>query len=455
MFSVITNSLSQAISRFITFELGSGNTKRLKKIFSVSLSIQILLSLLVFLLAEVLGVWFLNTHMNIPSDRLSAAVWVMHCSILMFVVNLITVPYNATIIAHEHMEAFAYLSILEAILKLAVAFSIGYAFFDSLKFYAILLLLVTIIVRGAYSLYSIRCFTESRSWPIWDKNLFKEVFSYASWNFIGALSGVLQTQGVNILLNIFFGPVVNAARGIAVQVEGAIQQLANSIVISVNPQIIKSYASNRLEEMHLLLCRGTKFIYFLLFILSIPVIFEADFILGVWLTDVPAHTVSFVRILLLGILVDMSANSLYTGIQATGKIRSFVFLNSGIRLFILPIGYIFLKLGAPAETVFIVQTFFWCVTQIPRLVIVHRLVGLPYRFFFKKAILPIVIVSIVSMAILIPISFSTNHKTWYSVLIMIFISIIVSVLSVFFLGLTTQERTLILSIPNKFFKKRK
>lgn len=262
MLSVITNSLSQAVSRFITFELGKGDKIKLEKVFATSFCQQIILSLIVLLIAEFFGIWFLNTQLNIPPSRMTAAHWVMQCSILVFIFNLISVPYNATIIAHEHMRAFAYISIWEAILKLSVAYAISTSVYDNLIFYAVLLVLVALLVAGSYIIYSIRHFKESASLPHYNQKIFKEMFSFASWNFIGALSGVLQTQGINIILNIFFGPVVYAARGIAIQVESAVNQLASSIASSINPQIIKTYAADKLSEMHLLICRGTKFVYY-------------------------------------------------------------------------------------------------------------------------------------------------------------------------------------------------
>ena len=453
MFSVITNSLSQAISRFITFELGKSNLERLKILFSTSLTLQLTFSAIVLLLAELLGVWFLNTHMNIPPDRMEAANWVMQCVIVMFIINLIIVPFNATIIAHEDMRAFAYISILEAFLKLIVAFLVKLAFFDSLKFYALALLLASCIVGVIYIMYASKRFTESKIKVGFNKKVFQEMFSFAGWNFVSALSGVLQTQGINIILNLFFGPAVNAARGLAVQIENAVNQLGNSIATSINPQIIKTYASQKLEEMHILLCRGTKFIYFLLLILSLPIFFKADFFISVWLVEVPSHTSNFLKILLLGILVDMSANPLYTGIHATGNIRTFVFLNSGIRLLILPVSYICLKYGAIPESVFIVQISFWHITQIPRLILLHKLVGLPYKMFMTNAFLPIALVSVVSLLVLVPFSFYFSSATWLSAISMSFLSVFITAACVFILGLTSNERKAVLRIPNKLINK--
>ena len=264
MFTVISGSLSASISRFITFELGKDNIQRLKKVFSTGVNIQIGMSVLIVLLAECVGVWFLNTKMNIPPERLGAANWVFQCSILTFVLNLLSVPYNAAIIAHEKMSAFAYISILEVSLKLIIVYMLIISPFDRLKTYAVLFLCVGAIIRFIYGYYCKRHFEECSYYFVYDKPLLKEMTSFAGWNFFGTSAWMLNTQGLNILINMYFGVAFNAARGVATQVDSALKQFINNFTTAVNPQITKSYAQGDLEYVYTLVCSSAKYSAFLM-----------------------------------------------------------------------------------------------------------------------------------------------------------------------------------------------
>ena len=272
MFSVISGSLSSAISRFITYELGRGNKERLKVIFSSSVVIQVCLALLICILAELGGVWFLNNKMNIPMERMDAANWVLQCSIVTFMINLISVPYNAAIIAHERMKAFAYVSILEAILKLAVVFVLYLSSFDKLATYAVLLVAVAIIIRLIYGYYCKKHFEECKFHFVYDKSVLKDIGGFAGWNFIGSASGILRDQGGNIVINLFCGPAVNAARGIATQVQNAVYGFASNFMTALNPQITKNYAIGNRDYLMFLLYQGSRFSFYLLLLLSLPIL---------------------------------------------------------------------------------------------------------------------------------------------------------------------------------------
>ena len=259
MFSIISSSLSSAISRFLTYELGKGNQTKLNKIFSASVSIQLLLSLIIVVLIESVGVWFMNVKMTIPESRMTAANWVLQFSIVTFVINLISVPYNAAIIAHEKMSAFAYISILEAVCKLAIALLIMVSSIDKLIFYAILMCAVAVVIRFIYGHYCKKNFAECTYHFHWDKDILKQMFGFAGWNFLGSGSFLLMTQGVNILMNMFFGVTLNAARGVANQVDNAVQQFVTNFTTAINPQITKSYATGNLSYMHQLVSAGSKY----------------------------------------------------------------------------------------------------------------------------------------------------------------------------------------------------
>lgn len=281
MFSIISGSLSSAISRFITFELGKGDMTKLKKVFSTSINIQIGISIVFVLLAESIGLWFLNTQMNIPDGRMYAANWVLHFSVATFVINLISVPYNAAIVAHEHMSTFAYVGIFEAVSRLAVALFLVHSPADRLIFFAAMLVVIGFLVRLIYGIYCKRHFEECSYRFIFDRSLMKEMTSFAGWNFMGSTAYLLNTQGVNMLLNIFFGVTINAARGIAVRVDAAVRQLINNFTTAVNPQITKYYASGDREEMQRLMFRSARFSSYLFFIFAIPIGLEAPIILKI------------------------------------------------------------------------------------------------------------------------------------------------------------------------------
>jgi O-antigen/teichoic acid export membrane protein len=299
MFSVISGSLSAAISRFITYELGKGDKDKLIRIFSSSVTIQIGLGLIILVLAELVGVWFLNDKMNIPDGRIYAANWVFQLSILTFIINLVSVPYNAAIIAHEKMSAFAYISILEVIAKLVIVYLLIISPIDKLIFYAILMATVALMVRFVYGYYCKRHFEECTYHFIFDKELLKKMFGFAGWNFIGAASSVLRDQGGNIIINLFCGPAVNAARGIAYQVNTAINGFVSNFMMALNPQITKSYASGERDYMMTLIFQGARFSFYILLLLSLPVIINVHYILTLWLKIVPEHTTFFVQLVLI------------------------------------------------------------------------------------------------------------------------------------------------------------
>ena len=263
MFSIMSGSLSNAISRYITFELGKGDKKILKKVFSTAVNVQIIMAVIIAVLIEIGGVWFLNYKMNIPAGRMVAANWVLQFSIISFAVNLISIPYNAAIIAHEKMSAFAYISIYEAVMKLVVVYLIVISPFDKLIVYSFLILLISLSLRLIYGIYCKRKFEECSYMFILDKPLLKKMSGFAGWNFLGAGSFLLMTQGVNMLLNMFFGVALNAARGIATQVENVVNQFTINFGTAINPQITKSYAKGDYDYMHKLVFAGSKYSFFL------------------------------------------------------------------------------------------------------------------------------------------------------------------------------------------------
>ena len=394
MFSIISGSLSAAISRFITYELGREGYDRLKVIFSSAVTIQVILAFLICILAEVGGVWFLNTQMNIPVERVVAANWVLQCSIFTFMINLISIPYNAAIIAHERMKAFAYVSILEVVLKLLVAFALYIVIFDKLKVYAVLLLIVALIIRFVYAYYCKRHFKECTYRFIYDKEVLREMAGFAGWNLIGSSAGVLKDQGVNIVINLFCGTTVNAARGIAVQVNNATQSFVRNFMTALNPQITKSYASSDSEYLMKLLYKGSRLSFYMLLLLSLPIIIETDCILSVWLKVVPEHTVNFVRLILVLAMCESISLPLITVMLATGKIRNYSIIVGGLNMMNFPFSYLLLYWGFEPESTILLAIVISQGCFIIRIVMLRKKTGLSARNFIREVYMNIIIVSV-------------------------------------------------------------
>ena len=444
MFAIISNSLSEAISRFITFELGKGNVSKLNDVFCTSVIIQIVIALIVFVLSETLGVWFLNTQLDIPENRLYAANWVFQFSIITFVVNLISVPYNATIIAHEHMSAYAYMSIIDAVLRLLIAFLIVTAPIDRLIFYALLMCLASVLMRFIYGLYCKKHFAECGFRWIFRKPLLKEIFSFAGWNFIGAGSGILRDYGVDVLLNIFCGPLVNAARGISMQVFSAVRVFFSSFTTALNPQITKSFAEGNKEYSFKLVFQGAKLTYLLLYIVSLPIILEAPTILQFWLGVVPEYSVVFVQLVLIYGLTEAISYTMITLMLATGNIRNYQIIVGGCQLLNFPLSYILLKLGVSPEYTFVVSILIALSSLFFRLFMLKRMVDLPVVAFLTHVVLRVILVSVVSL--LPPMLLIVYVEPS---LLRCICTISLSVVAVLFfalsLGCSTNERKFILS----------
>ncbi len=439
MFGFLNSAMASATQRFLAFEIGKGDHEQLRNVFSMSINIHFFIVFIILILAETIGLWFVNTQLTIPTGRMGAAQWVYQFSILAMMVNMVSVPYNAMIIAHERMNVFAWVSIAEVSLKLFIVFMLQWFGFDKLKFYAVLTFCVSLIIRFIYGFYCSRQFKESKFRYFWDKSLFKTLISYAGWNLWGNAAFILKGQGVNVLLNIFFGPVVNAARGIAYQVSGAINQFVANFQMAMNPQIIKSYAVNDLKYMHQLIFRGAKYSFFLLFTLSLPILLETEQILRVWLKIVPDYTVIFTRLVIINVLIDCISGPLMTAAQASGKIKLYQSVVGGLLILNLPISYLFLKFGFQPQVTIFVSIGISILALMLRLLILRNLVKLKIENFFYQVILKITIVGI--FAVIIPLLFSIFMDiSIHRFIIVILTSIISSLSVIFLLGLSNDEK---------------
>ena len=448
LFGVISGSLSTAISRFITFELGKGNYIKLKLIFSSSVLIQFLIALLIIVLVETVGVWFLNERMTVPEGQLTAANWVLQFSVITFAVNLISVPYTAVIIAHEKMSAFAYISIFDAVCKLLIAYLISVSLTNRLITYSILLCCLAIITRLIYNIYCQKHFEECKFVLKFDKSITKEIFSFAGWNFIGSCSGLLRDQGINILLNLFCGPAVNAGRGIAMQVSSAINTFTGSFTSALNPQITKQFAKNNYEEWSRLVYRGAKFSCFLLLIPSVPLFFESQTILSLWLSIVPPYTSIFVRLIIVYVFVETISCTLVTLMLATGNIRKYQILVGGCQMLNFPVAYCLLKLEFEPEFTIVGSIVIACICMALRLFMLHRMVRLNIAAFLNHVLVQIIIVALAST--IVPIILIEEMSEGINrVCIVIFTSVIWTASMSFFLGCSSGEQKIIITQINK------
>lgn len=452
MFSLISSSLSSSVSRFITFGLGKGDKKELNTIFSTSVNIHIILAIIVVIAIETIGIWFLNNKMTIPADRLTAAHWVLQCSTFMFALGLLSTPYNAAIIAHERMDVYAYFTLFDAFSRLAIIFAIKYYGGDKLILLAIISLIPTLIKQFYYWYYGKKHFEECTYHAVWDKRVFKEMFGFAGWNFIGASSAQMKDQGVNIAINMFTGPAVNAARGIAMQINGIVGQFIGNFMVAINPQITKEYASGNYERMHKLIFSGTRFSYFLFMFLSIPIIFEIETILYVWLGQVPEHTVLFTRLVLVLSLSDIISNTLITAQLATGKIRNYQIVVGGTQMMNFPISYILLHMGVFPEITIIVAIFISQICLLERLHFLRKMVHLPSLRYFKEVYLNLIVVTVLSVAVPGILYFSIENEAlrFFAVCIA---SVLTSAVVIYAIGLQRNERVLVVNRIKKWFRK--
>lgn len=452
MFTILSGSLSNAIGRFLTFELGKNNFKRLAEVFSTSVTVQILLALGIVFIAEIIGIWFLNVKMNIPADRMAAANWVFQCSLVTFAINLVSIPYNASIIAHEHMKAFAYISILEMLLKLGVVVLLLFLTSDRLIIYGVLLMIVAISIRVIYGVYCARYFVECHYVFIYDKKLVKEMLGLASWNFLGSSGSVLNSHGVNLLMNLFFGIGVNAARGLAVQVNSAVTQFVNSFTTAVNPQITKSYAKGEREYMFNLVYASSKYSFFMMLLLSVPLIIEAPFFLKLWLNQVPEYTILFVRLTLIAALISTLSSSLYTLALATGNIKKYQLIVGSLSLSCFIITYICYKVGLAVEYAYYVYIIINILILIGRLKILSNLTGLLIKDFFIKVVFRVLFVSLLSFSVSYYCYTQFYTASIVNVSIVVFVSAFCTLLTIWFWGLKIKEKEYIYSIVKNKIK---
>ena len=456
MFAFLNGAMVTSTQRYITFELGKGNMQRLKEVFTTCVQIHIIISIIIVILGETVGLWFLYEKMVIPEERFSAAMWVYQLSILTMCIQVMSVPYNSDIVAHEQMGVFAAISVIEVVLKLAVVYMLVVGNYDKLILYAILIAAIQLFVRFFYTKYCNKHFAESRLIRFFDKNLAKEMGKFMGWNIWGNLAATLFGTGINLLLNVFFGPVVNAARAVAVQVETAIANFSSNFLMAVNPQITKLYAQNNLQDMQKLIFRSSKFTFILMLVISLPIVVETDMILRMWLKIVPEYTVIFLRLLLAIVTIDSVARPLMTAAAATGDVKLYQSLIGGILLSIVPIAYVVLKLGGAPASVYVVHLVICIIAFLTRLWVIKPMIKLSIHQYFCSVVLRCVFVLTVSLPLCLLVKFLLPEGILPTIIVCVACVLVASATS-YLLGLDREERQFVntksLELIHKFARR--
>ena len=455
MFGIITSSMSSAISRFITVELGRGQLERLKQVFSTSITVQLFMGILIVVLIETFGMWFVTTQMQIPNGREVAAQWCLHCATLTTFISLMNIPFNSAIVAHEKMSAFAYMTILDAILKLVICYAIYISPIDKLITYAILGVCVSIITTSIYWIYCLRKFEETSFSFHFDKVLFKEMWGFAGWNLFAQTAWILNTQGINMLMNIFFGVVVNAARGVAVQVNGIIQNFANNFMMALNPQITKSYAAGDKDTAFRLACRGCRFSFYIMFFLALPIMIESHQILELWLGTPPEQADVFVVWTILSTLATMLGNTLVTLQMAHGDIRRYQIWITVYGCIPFPLTWLVFKLGAPSIVAYYIYVAVYWGLIFVRYYLVHEKTGISASLYLVGVVGKTHLVAFLSAILPVGV-FLLMPETIFRLLLVGIVSVISSIIIIYSIGIDQAERKFIqgkiLSISSKINK---
>ena len=457
MFAFLSRTLASASQRYFAFELGRKNYKKLNDVFCITVLLYIIVIAVIVLLAETLGLWFLHNKLIIPDDRMKAAEIIYQFSIVSFCFTILMTPYQALLIAREDMNVYAFVGILEAVLYLVVGFSISIIRIDHLIIYGALMTLVAIAVNSIYYIYSCKKYPESRFSFYWDAGLAKEISSYSGWNIFGAIANVMRSQGINILINMFFSPAINAARGLAYQVSGALNSFASNFYTAVRPQVTKKYANGDMSATNDLIFSSSKLSYYLILFLAVSVIVYINPLLNIWLVDVPKYTDLFVSLVIIVALIDSLSNPLMTLVQATGRVKVYQLVVSTLLVLNLPISWAFLKLGYSAEYTMYTAIAISLILLYARIIILKKMVGFPAITYSKVVLSRVVITTLLCFMISVPTRiFIFDHSSggFFFLALCLALSVALNVAIIFYGGLNKLERTTIIQfVKSKVSKK--
>lgn len=440
MLSFLNSSMTSATQRFISYELGKKDDCQLSRVFSMSVNTHIIIALIIFLLAETIGLWFLNAKVVIPVDRLYAANAVYQLSLFSFMTTVIGVPYLALIISYEKMNIYAYVSIIESVLKLVIVFALLWFSFDKLILYALLYLLVTFIIWGIYKTYCKIRFSKIKYSFFWDRPLFNKLMNFAGWNLFGNLSLMAMSQGVNMLLNLFVGPLANAAWAISFQLGNAVSAFSNNVRTAVNPQIVKSHSRGNDDYMKTLVFESAKYSYFLLLLITLPILLETENVLNIWLEDIPAFTILFCQLILVNALIQCFDASFGMIFQAIGRIKENQLFSGMTYFLVLPISYFFLKFNYEPEIVFYIQIVSTLlVAFVVKIFLLKKIINISFSEYSKRLFFPVF--KVTSIAIILPVILRFNLPDgMLRFVIVLFLSVLSVLISVFYLGIKKPIR---------------
>lgn len=441
LFTFISGTLASGTQRFISFALGEDDVEKMKKVFSTASYLHVLFALIIFVVSEVFGLYLLYYQMQIPEGRLMAAFWVFQFSTVAAMVAVIQVPYMSSLIAHEKMDIYAWVSIYDAVMKLLIVYLIQVVEADKLILYAFLFFLVNLSTAFMYMLYCRSKYEECKMFGGFNKETFREIASFSGWNIFGCGAVALQGQGVNILLNMFFGTIVNAARGIAFQVNGIILQFVNNFQTAVNPQIVKLYASGNKSEMIKLMINNSKFAAYLLLLIAIPVFVELEFVLTIWLGEYPEYTPIFLRIIIIQSLVQTMTRPIVMGLHATGMMKMPNITAGIVLLMILPVSYILLNMGCSPVVIFVVNVIPWILETIIDSYWLYKYVGFPIGVFYKEVYGRVIPISLLMLFVPYLIHLMLEYG-WMDFFVVCFVSVATSSLCIAYLGITKAQRTM-------------
>jgi O-antigen/teichoic acid export membrane protein len=444
--SFLNGALSAATSRFLTYELGKNNQQTLNCIFSASLNLHLCISILVFFVGETIGLWFLYNRLNIPVNRLNAAFWVYQISLANAMVVLTQVPYNASIISHEKMSIFAYISIADSLFKLLAINILPLFSIDRLILYAFLLFCISSLGMVFYRFYCRKKFVECRFRLIRDNKLYFRLLSYSGWDLFGNFAVVCQGQGLNIVLNMFCGPAVNAARAIAYQVYGAVNMFVNNFSLAARPQIIKLYAEKRVDAMYELMFYTSKYGFFLMLLIILPIYFGLPSILRIWLNEVPDYTLTFTKIILISSIFRVFGSSMLSVYHAIGRIKLGNVLNGSLMISVLPISYILLYMNYPPQYVFVVLVSINICTTIIGLLIIHWYEHFSLRRYIKQVLAPDMLIFIIGLVAPIMVREIIGIESFLNVVLLSIITDIWIVLLIYVIGINASERKKLIEI---------
>lgn len=444
MLAFLNGSMSAATQRFLTFESGRQDRAGYNRMFNTAVQIHLLLAAVILIAAETLGLWFVNARLNIPAERMQAANWAYQAAILSAVLGILQTPYNASVMAHEHMHIYAYVGLGESVGKLAVVLLLLQYPYDRLVIWGFAFFALQFCVALIYRFYCSRRFKECRLRRIWDRQAFRSMIGFTGWNMFGTVAWLLKDQGTNLLMNIFGGPIVNAARGVSCQVTGAIQNLTGGFQGAVNPQLTKNYAARDAQATCRLLCQSSRISYFLLFLVALPVLLETDFILRLWLADVPPMSALFTRIILTEALCGIFGSPMITALMATGKIKWYQIVVGSLLLFNIPAAYFLLRRGYPIATPLAVSVVFVVLGNVSRILFCRRQLGLSLTRYGRTVLLPVAVVTL--LASIFP--WGIHHfmaEGWSRLLLTVLASCLSVSALTYAIGLSATERTFVVS----------